>query len=205
MRICNYCKKRFEEKHFNQQCCSEECKINARKRTRKKYKQSQKGRESNKKWIQSDRRKFNEKKYMQKPKAKKLSVIRIKRYYERHPEQYIKHLIRKKERQRWLTEEYRIMNKESAKRYRKTPKGRQSNKNGKARRRQLERTGNLTLNEWKEILKKHNYCCAICGTKEKIEQDHIMPLSKGGKHEKENIQPLCRSCNASKGNKIGRR
>ena len=31
--------------------------------------------------------------------------------------------------------------------------------------------------------------------------DHIIPLSRGGKHAKENVQLVCGSCNSSKGNK----
>ena len=32
--------------------------------------------------------------------------------------------------------------------------------------------------------------------------DHVVPLSRGGKHEIENLLPACRSCNSSKGAKL---
>ncbi len=44
--------------------------------------------------------------------------------------------------------------------------------------------------------------CVKCGTKEKIEYDHILPFSKGGKSTYRNLQLLCQSCNLSKGVKI---
>jgi 5-methylcytosine-specific restriction endonuclease McrA len=42
--------------------------------------------------------------------------------------------------------------------------------------------------------------CAYCGKKEQ-EQDHFIPLNRGGSHCVENIVPCCRSCNASKRDK----
>jgi len=44
-------------------------------------------------------------------------------------------------------------------------------------------------------------CCG-CGSKEKLEYDHIIPVSKGGSNTERNIQLLCEKCNRSKSSKI---
>ena len=45
--------------------------------------------------------------------------------------------------------------------------------------------------------------CVNCGSKEKLEYDHIIPVSKGGSNTARNLQILCEKCNRSKGNNIG--
>ena len=68
------------------------------------------------------------------------------------------------------------------------------------RRRLRQRDGaTLTLEEWETIKFCFNYQCARCGDSRKLEMDHIIPLSKGGKHAADNIQPLCGPCNRRKG------
>lgn len=44
--------------------------------------------------------------------------------------------------------------------------------------------------------------CAHCGSREKLEYDHIIPVSEGGSSTERNIELLCESCNRSKGRKI---
>lgn len=44
--------------------------------------------------------------------------------------------------------------------------------------------------------------CVYCGSCENIEVDHVVPLSRGGKHEIQNLVPACQSCNRSKHNKL---
>lgn len=59
----------------------------------------------------------------------------------------------------------------------------------------------LTTKQWNDIKKHFDYCCAYCGRKEKLEQEHFIPISKGGEFTHNNIIPACRSCNSSKQNK----
>ena len=76
------------------------------------------------------------------------------------------------------------------------------------RKKQKKLTGNnklcengLSVNDWKAVLDYFNHKCAYCGSKEDLEQEHIVPVSDGGTYAIGNIVPACRKCNASKGNK----
>ena len=60
---------------------------------------------------------------------------------------------------------------------------------------------NLTLTEWHMTIRYFNYRCAYCGKNEKLTQDHLIPLSKGGNYSYNNIIPACRFCNSSKHDK----
>jgi 5-methylcytosine-specific restriction endonuclease McrA len=65
--------------------------------------------------------------------------------------------------------------------------------------------GSHTLGEWEILKAQYNCTCPLCKKKEpdiKITEDHIIPLSKGGSDNIENIQPLCVRCNSMKGTKI---
>lgn len=52
------------------------------------------------------------------------------------------------------------------------------------------------------ILKQFNNKCCYCGSENKLEIDHIIPISKGGREDERNMQVLCKKCNLSKGNRI---
>jgi len=44
--------------------------------------------------------------------------------------------------------------------------------------------------------------CARCRSRENLEYDHIVPVSKGGSNTVRNVELLCESCNRQKGNRI---
>ena len=69
----------------------------------------------------------------------------------------------------------------------------------------LNAEGCHTFYEWENLKAQYNWTCPCCGKKEpniNLTEDHIIPLSKGGSNNIENIQPLCKSCNCHKHTKI---
>ena len=56
------------------------------------------------------------------------------------------------------------------------------------------------------VLRRDNYSCCLCGASPakdpsvELHVDHIIPWSKGGSTELNNLQTLCRDCNFGKGN-----
>ena len=53
-----------------------------------------------------------------------------------------------------------------------------------------------------QVWERDNFTCQDCGSRKKLEVDHIYPESKGGVLELSNLQTLCKSCNSSKGSKV---
>lgn len=48
-------------------------------------------------------------------------------------------------------------------------------------------------------LRRDGYRCRWCGSPDDLELDHIVPFSKGGACDLDNIQILCSDCNKRKG------
>lgn len=81
-----------------------------------------------------------------------------------------------------------------------TEKNLQINRNYRAR----KNGGTITQQEWQWLKAFYDYTCLCCGKQEpeiKLTLDHIKSLKLGGKNVIQNAQPLCGSCNSSKGAK----
>lgn len=64
--------------------------------------------------------------------------------------------------------------------------------------RKIERS-QMTLKKRYEVLKRDNFQCVLCWSRENLEIDHKTPVSEWGKSIKENLQTLCFKCNRGKG------
>lgn|SRR5690606_9191076 len=63
--------------------------------------------------------------------------------------------------------------------------------------------GWLGAEDWQRILDTYGHRCLRCGRDDvPLEADHVIPVALGGTSDPENIQPLCKPCNTSKGAKI---
>lgn len=54
-----------------------------------------------------------------------------------------------------------------------------------------------------EVVERDGDACAYCGeAPERLEMDHIVPVSRGGETVAENLTPACGGCNRSKADKL---
>lgn len=62
--------------------------------------------------------------------------------------------------------------------------------------------GSFSAAEWEALVAATGNKCLRCGaTDALLSADHVVPVSKGGSSNIDNIQPLCKSCNSAKGTK----
>lgn len=89
--------------------------------------------------------------------------------------------------------------KDKASRLKNHDKKRADNQKRRAQQRQAA-INDFTAAQWQEMLVAYRHHCVYCGRKmQRLTQDHLTPLAKGGNHTKSNIVPACRSCNSKKG------
>jgi hypothetical protein len=77
---------------------------------------------------------------------------------------------------------------------------------GEAQRVRRERMGSEGLRDWKRlrtaVFQRDGFRCVYCGSSDqRLECDHVTPLSRGGTNDLTNLATACRPCNLSKGRK----
>ena len=70
-----------------------------------------------------------------------------------------------------------------------------------------EKEKRVTWHYWKKIrlavFEKDNFTCQYCGASNvKLECDHIIPISKGGSNDFENLTTACVTCNRTKSDSL---
>lgn len=128
---------------------------------------------------------------------------RVKIYRASHKDIENKQKAIYRETHRKERDAYRIKNAKEAYKKIKEWKKRNPDKIREYRRtrrvKKLNSSGVFTNAEWKVMIEAHDHRCFYCKNKiDRLEQDHIKPLSRGGRHEASNIVPACRKCNGSK-------
>lgn len=53
----------------------------------------------------------------------------------------------------------------------------------------------------REVFKRDHHTCQYCGCSNQLTIDHVLPLSKGGRHTWDNVVAACETCNQRKGNR----
>ena len=132
------------------------------------------------------------KKYNKRPYVRKKQRINLAKWILEH-----------KEEMKLYKHEYYLAHKdkhkESILKYRKTEKYKAVHVTSNRNRRGLKSNGTgVTTKQWNEILRRYNFRCAYCGTQDNMTMDHVVPLSKGGKHSPSNVVPACACCNSKK-------
>lgn len=74
-------------------------------------------------------------------------------------------------------------------------------------RKALSRVERPSITEWRDlketVFRRDNYTCQYCGARgARLECDHIVPLSRGGTNDLDNLATACVTCNRSKGGKL---
>ena len=194
--ICGICKKEFEPHHFNQKYCCDECKKEAIRQTKARYKKTEKGIASEMRWRNSEQKKITDKRYWQSEKGRKKAVELQKRYLENNPE--AKERKRERDRKYGQSEKGRENNRKATSKYRKSERGKFDRRQQKYMRRAL---GKIDADYLKKLLEgKICYYCG-CEIKGKKTIDHKIPVAKGGTNDNENLVLSCVHCNTQKNNK----
>jgi len=167
-RNCRFCDNEFITKNDREWYCCDKC------------------RSKNQKII--NRRKHDKYINANKEKYKKAKKRYDKKYYEK-----VKN-----------TKHYRKITRICSKKYREN--NREKISIIKHKRRSMEKQTDITVEWLKQLKENTNGICKICECEMTEENhhpnqynlDHIIPISKGGKHIKNNVRYICRTCNMKK-------
>jgi 5-methylcytosine-specific restriction endonuclease McrA len=112
-------------------------------------------------------------------------------------EDFLKHHERRlADQAAWRDANRELHNERSRRWQRENPE--KSNMISRLKKQRKRAAGILTAADWALVLEIYGSACLKCG-KPEVTIDHIVPVVDGGTNLIGNVQPLCGSCNSSKG------
>lgn len=60
----------------------------------------------------------------------------------------------------------------------------------------------ITVPQRRRIYARDGHKCVFCGATDRLSVDHIVPVSKGGTSDDDNLRTMCIRCNTSRGNRM---
>ena len=168
MKVCKVCLKDFKEKHYSSKMCSDVCIKKIDYVSKLKYSKTDIGKEAHRRHRRTEKYKETQRKYRSTEKYKKMIKKAKDKYFAK-----VKDTKEYKEKVCLASKKRSYLSKSPL-------------------------AGKLDFGKMKIKFGELNNLCQLCGTKDNITIDHIIPLSKGGTNLTSNLQPLCKSCNSSK-------
>lgn len=75
-------------------------------------------------------------------------------------------------------------------------------KENRGRARKAAAGGSHTVAQWLAVVQRQGGACTHCKAIAPLTRDHVIPVSRGGSDDIQNIQALCRPCNSRKCNRL---
>jgi predicted restriction endonuclease len=69
----------------------------------------------------------------------------------------------------------------------------------KSRKKSSRRSAAISQHKRKMVYERNQYRCVTCGSFKDLSVDHIIPASRGGSDDIDNLQTMCIPCNTKKG------
>lgn len=228
MKTCSHCdtSKIFEDFYIDtskkdgySSYCRECCKEKANRRHKESNERRKNDEEYNRIITEQIKQYFEENKERIRERKKQWRLENLERVREKNRKWEKDNRERSKpRRQKWCEENKERMekvtkiwfekNREKLKNYQKQYKEDNPQKiiNALTKRKiKIELFKEITKQEWLDLMNKYEWKCFYCDKTFTVKTrtlDHIIPLSKGGRHHISNLIPCCRSCNRFKNARI---
>lgn len=194
-KICIICGSKFEAKRDTAKYCSKKC-------YRKADNSTDRAKKAREEYYYKNKEKVLKKSKERRNKYTKERMQEIKRQRHQYYLDNKDKILSNNKKWKLNNDDYKEYCKNYTKKYNASDDGKIKNRMRVHKRRTiLETLEEIDYKALKDKFDKLGNKCVMCGSEENITIDHIIPITKGGTNDIDNLQPLCKSCNSSKRDK----